>query len=320
MQALQRYLAELASHLPPDPALRQALLAEVEDHLQSRAAALQAQGLGEEESMRRATEQFGDARQVGEALARVHRRGTWRQALAGGLPHALAGLTAGLPVLLASLGVSLLGWARPLYAAFGVLVVAILAIWGRRRVLWACSWAGYGLLFVLGVAVMPFLNAARYQAWLGPAALVLWMLLAALVYLWLAQRDRLGAVLAALALVPVWWTILLLDEVAPAIAAPLVAAAGLLTALASGAAIRLGDERRGITLLAAANALIALPVTYVAIFHGQYPALLPGFGGRITAASASVSAAVYLTLSTILLLGPLWFHAALSRLFWRRAV
>lgn len=314
MEALNRYLAELAARLPRDPALREAVLAEVADHLHERAAAWQAQGLSEKEGMRRAIAQFGPPAEVGEALARVHCGGSWRAALAGALPHLLAGLTVALPTLLLAFGGAYLAdWSRPLQFAFGVLVVGVLALWGRRRVLWACSWVGYGLLLVLGVAVMPLLNAARYQLWLGPAALLLWMLMATLVYLWLAQRDRLGAVLAALALVPMWWTLLSLDEVAPSISAPIVAATALLTALATAAAIRLGDERRGALLLVAANALIALPVSYVAIFHSPYPALLVGFGGHINVASVAASTAANLALSTVLLLGPLWFHSLADR-------
>ena len=298
MEALNRYLAELATHLPRDPALREAVLAEVEGHLRERALAWQAQGLGEEESMRRAIEQFGDADEVGEALARVHRGGTWRQALAGGLPHLLAGLAATLPALplawggayLARLGSPLLANWPPLEVAFGVLVIAVLAVWGRRPRLWTCSWVGYGLLLALGLT-MTGLSAG----WFGPGlghqlvAAMLWLVVASLVYLWLARRDRLGAVLAALALVPLLWTALMLDEVQPPLASYLFLATALLTALATAAAIRLGDERRGIALLAAANAVIALPVTSVAIFCSEYPAILAGFGGRITPASVTVS-------------------------------
>ncbi len=41
-----------------------------------------------------------------------------------------------------------------------------------------------------------------------------------------------------------------------------------------------------------------------------YPAILVGFGGRLTFTSVGMSTGTMLAASTVLLLGPLWFSAA----------
>lgn len=300
MEALNRYLDDLAAHLPRDRALREAVLAEVQDHLRSRAAAWQAQGLSEAEAMQRAVEQFGPADEVGEALARVHRGGTRRQALVGAAPHLLLAAAEGLPALpMAFGGLYLSGVHNLLLMAFGLSVIVVLAVWGRRRRLWVAPWIGYGLAVALSLATIFWRESG----------LLLWLPLPGLVYFWLAYRDRLAGVLAAVPLVPVALTMLALDEVQPPLTSALMLATGLLAALATGVAIRAGDERRGILLLAAVNALVVLPANWAAIFHGQFRMVWIGFQNRITPASVTVSTAGYLVVSTMMLLGPLFCRA-----------
>ncbi|MDY7041472.1 MAG: permease prefix domain 1-containing protein [Chloroflexota bacterium] len=93
MSSLNPYLAKLESclgGLPPNA--RQAVMEELRDHLEDRAAALQAGGLEEEASMSEAVERFGQAREVGAALRDVHGRGSWAEALAGMIPFLVIGL------------------------------------------------------------------------------------------------------------------------------------------------------------------------------------------------------------------------------------
>lgn len=312
MEALSHYLDELSTHLPRDERLRGEILAEVADHLRQRAAAWRSQGLSEEESARRAVDRFGPPGEVGEALARVHRGGSWPEAVAGGLPHLLAGLTLGLPALALAFGGPYLGHLRrPLEWALGAAVVAVLALWGRRRSLWVHPWIGYGLLLALGLAMtaadrLGLLSGPGYH---GVGGALVWLVPAGLTYLWLAGRDRLGAVLAAAPIATMLGTLLFLDEVIAARCAPLVVAIGLALALATAAAIRLGDERRGLLLVVAAHAIVGIPVQYQAIYLSPYPAILVCFAPQPTPLTATVSAAVALALSTLLLVGPLWFHA-----------
>ncbi len=331
MDTLSRYLDDLAARLPREPRLREEVLAEVEVHLRARARALAQQGLDEEASMRQAVEQFGPAEEVGEALARVHRGGTWREGLAGGLIHLLAGLVASLPVLPWYYGGPWLGgWKLPLDLAFGVAVSAVSVGWGRRR-RWAASWVGYGLLLAFGLA-MAAARALAQAIWplVAPhpdmgldltiptlAAFLAWVPLAAFAYLRLTQRDRLSGVLAAMALVPFYWSVLMLDEVASPAQYLLILAVGLVSALATAVAIRVGEERQAVLALLGGNLVALLPVCYAAIYVTAYPAVLISLGGLLSPASAIASIAVYVAISTVLLLGPLWFQAGTDRLLKR---
>ncbi|MDI7274934.1 MAG: permease prefix domain 1-containing protein [Anaerolineae bacterium] len=333
MDTLSRYLDDLAARLPREPRLREEILAEVEAHLRARARALAQQSLDEEASMRQAVERFGPAEEIGEALAQVHRGGTWREGLAGGLVHLLAGLVVSLPVLPWYYGGPWLGgWRLPLEIAFGVVVAAVSIAWGRRR-RWAASWVGYGLLLAFGLGMAAAQTLAR-AIWplVAPhpdmgldltvptlAAFLVWVPLAAFAYLRLTERDRLSGVLAAMALVPFYWSVLMLDEVVSPPRYLLVLAVAVMAALATTVAIRLGDERRGLPALVAGNLIATLPVYHAAIYATAYPAVLLSVGGLLSAASVIASIAAYVAISTVLLLGPLWFRAGIERLWGRGA-
>ncbi|TEU15462.1 MAG: hypothetical protein E3J21_13145 [Anaerolineales bacterium] len=93
MSSLKSYLAKLEAclgGLPPNA--QQAVLEELREHLEDRAAALQADGLGKEASMSEAIERFGEAREVGAALREVHGPSSWGETLAGMLPFLVFGL------------------------------------------------------------------------------------------------------------------------------------------------------------------------------------------------------------------------------------
>jgi hypothetical protein len=150
------------------------------------------------------------------------------------------------------------------------------------------------------------------------AAFAAWLPLAAFTYLRLTERDRLSGVLAAMALVPFYWSVLMLDEVTSPPRYLLVLAVAVVAALATAVAIRLGDERRGIPALVAGNLIATLPVYHAAIYATAYPAALVSAGGLLSPVSVIASIAAYVAVSTVLLLGPLWFQAGADRL-WRRA-
>jgi hypothetical protein len=90
MSSLKFYLAKLEaclSGLPPNA--QQDVMEELRGHLEDRAAALQADGLGKEASMSEAIERFGEAREIGTALRDVHGPSSWAETLAGMVPFLL---------------------------------------------------------------------------------------------------------------------------------------------------------------------------------------------------------------------------------------
>jgi hypothetical protein len=87
---LERYLAEVASQLSVDPTTERKILREIRAHLEEAAAELQETGLGGAESWALARERFGEAREVGRMLGRLHSESANQAVLAAFLPVALA--------------------------------------------------------------------------------------------------------------------------------------------------------------------------------------------------------------------------------------
>ena len=87
---LNRYLSTVASQLNVDPTTEREILEEVEAHLEEAIMELQESGLGPEESVRVALDNFGEAREVGRMLGRLHGDSAQQAVLAAFLPVALA--------------------------------------------------------------------------------------------------------------------------------------------------------------------------------------------------------------------------------------
>ena len=87
---LERYLAEVASQLSVDPTSERAILWEIRSHLEDAVAELREHGLGEEQSWALAVEHFGESREVGRMLGRLHSESANQAVLAAFLPVALA--------------------------------------------------------------------------------------------------------------------------------------------------------------------------------------------------------------------------------------
>jgi len=317
MSSLNQYVLELQASLGHlDAETRREIIGEVRDHLEDKARCLQLRGLPKEDSMSRAIEEFGQAQEVGLELRRVHGRGTWGEALLAALPHLLFVLAMSISGLWSNYlmpGQRLPG--RVFDLAFVVLCLAVTAYaWCRRWPRWSAPWLGYALV----VLYFP-LSTTTLPGPLHTAAFLAWLIGCAGVFFWLADRDWTTACLAAFSWVPMFWSLLALDEVHPRVEGPLMVAAGVVAALAVIAFIRGRRSWERVGALLAANLAIVVPVSWVSIFcsnyPGFYPALLVWFP-QPTPPAVAASLAFYVAVSSALLLGPWWFHALGTRA-WR---
>ncbi len=87
---LERYLSEIADQLNVDPTTEREIVREIRGHLEEAAFELHEQGLGEVESLSLAMDEFGEAREVGRMLGKLHSDSANQAVLAAFLPVALA--------------------------------------------------------------------------------------------------------------------------------------------------------------------------------------------------------------------------------------
>ncbi|MDH4209183.1 MAG: permease prefix domain 1-containing protein [Anaerolineae bacterium] len=87
---LERYLSEIASQLNVDPGQGREILNEIRSHLTEAVAEGLAEGLGPEDSLALAIEEFGEAREIGRMLGRRHSDSANQAVLAAFLPVCLA--------------------------------------------------------------------------------------------------------------------------------------------------------------------------------------------------------------------------------------
>ncbi len=87
---LESYLAEVGSQLNVDPTTEREILREIRAHLEEATAELQEGGLGGDESLALAMHNFGESREVGRMLGRLHSDSAKQAVLAAFLPVALA--------------------------------------------------------------------------------------------------------------------------------------------------------------------------------------------------------------------------------------
>ncbi len=264
--------------------------------------------------MEKAIEALGDPTEMGRELKQVHGRGTWGEALLAALPHLLFVLAMSISGLWSNYlmpGQRLPG--RVFDLAFVVLCLAVTAYaWWRRWPRWSAPWLGYTMV------VFYFLIIITLPGPLHTAAFLVWLTSCAVVFFWLADRDWTTACLAAFSWVPMFWSLLWLDEVYVWVEGPLMVAAGVVAALAVIAFVRgrRSWERMGVLL--AANLAIVVSVSWVSIFYSDYPGILVWFPPQPMPLSVAVSLAFCVVVSSALLVGPWWFHA-LGRLAWRLA-
>lgn len=176
MPSLNSYLAELQSRLgglPPNT--RQAVMEELRDHLEDRAAALRAGGLEKEASMSEAIERFGEAKEIGAALRDVHGRSSWAETLAGVVPFLVFGLGMTLyEILPRRLVVGPIGfWCYVALYVIGVIGLGVGWVKGFPR--WSYPYAGL-VLFIRGW----WSDRDNLSGWffIGPASTILfWVMM-----------------------------------------------------------------------------------------------------------------------------------------------
>ena len=194
----------------------------------------------------------------------------WWQAVLAGLPHLLYPVSIEIPTLvrvLTSGSVNL----NFLHNTFWVLVVVALVFgWRRKWPRWSASWVGYGLVLAFGILI----DTAQtyYGALLENVAVLIWLVLTAAVFFWMAKRDWLSGLLVVLPVAPMFSTFISLDGVKGTVPEALYfIAVGLLMMLVVMAIVRSGNLRVGVLLVLAAFVVISLPLTYATTYHSNRP-------------------------------------------------
>jgi hypothetical protein len=190
MLSLNSYLAKVEAclgGLPPNA--QQAVMEELRDHLEDRAAALRAAGLGKKASMSEAIERFGEARDVGTALRDVHGRSSWGEALAGMMPFLVFGLGMIIyEILPRDLVAGPIGfWCYLVLYIIGVIGLSIGWVKGFPR--WSYLYAGL-VLFIKGW----WGDRDNLSGWLsiGPASTLLFWVMVGIVLLVTRSLRPLG--------------------------------------------------------------------------------------------------------------------------------
>jgi len=194
----------------------------------------------------------------------------WWQAVLAGLPHLLYPLSIEIPTLvrvLTSGSVNL----NFLHNTFWVLVVVALVFgWRSKWLRWSASWVGYGLVMAFGFLI----NTAQtyYGALLENVAVLIWLVLTAAIFFWMAKRDWLSGLLVVLPVTHMFFTFLGLDGVKGTVPEGLYfMAVGLLMMLVVIVIVRTGNLKVGVLLVLLAFVVIHLPVSYATTYYSNVP-------------------------------------------------
>ena len=229
----------------------------------------------------------------------------WWQAVLAGLPHLLYPLSIEIPtlvrVLLASGTVSLYF----LHNSFWVLVVAALVFgWRLKWPRWSASWVGYGLVLAFGILI----DTAQtyYGALLENVAVLIWLVLTAAIFFWMARRDWISGLLVVLPVTHMFFTLLGLDGVKGTVPEGLYfMAVGLLMMLVVMAIVRTGNLRAGVWLVLLAFVVIHIPVSYATTYYSNVP-----FQAAYEPTTSDMVRTSFVgALVLIIFTAPLWFLA-----------
>ena len=83
------YLHALARRLHLDPAEKDEIIQELEEHLEDKAAELENQGVDHDTAVARAVQEMGTPNTVARGMYEVHSPGVWRDVLLSTIPHLL---------------------------------------------------------------------------------------------------------------------------------------------------------------------------------------------------------------------------------------
>jgi len=189
--------------------------------------------------------------------------GSWYAAILAGLPHLLVGLLSGWSSLLTRS----IDPEQRFSTIFGIglailVVVLLISAWRRGWPLWSASWFLYGtwiVLIILG-QVIEKLNLEEYWRYTN-ATFFSWLIFCIIGYFSLSLKSKLHALLAIVFLFP-FIGLAMLEFIPDDIEGWLAIALGLLTALASGAIVRIGDFRTALGLVLSVNITAGLALAY----------------------------------------------------------
>jgi hypothetical protein len=180
---LDEYLSEIASQLSVEPAKEREILREIRAHLEEALSELQEGGLDRQESLAQAIANFGEAREVGRMLGRLHNNPDWVQVGLAILPGLTAlGISIGVPWSL--FGTS---FARTLAQGGLITVCTVLIVAGlvRERQIAVWSFPAWGiilfplsgiLLFISWWVHLPFIDEASPVWHTGPLIVLVGLL------------------------------------------------------------------------------------------------------------------------------------------------
>ena len=262
--ALSQYLNSIRDNLRLDLSTEQAVISELETHIEDSLEELKEAGLSEEEAASTCMGLLGSAKVVARRMYEAHSQGSWQQALLASMPHLLFGL---LFVLNWWRGI---GW---LLVMLALVLAAAIYGWWHGKPTWLFPWMGYSLLPVVGAGLLLLYLPAGWS-WLAIllyVPLALWFLYSVIVQT--IKRDWLYS---SLMLFPVpiiigWLVVVELEGRFPEFSAqrlyelaPWIGLSFLALAASVAAFIRLRQRWLKIAILAISGLLTLAMVAYYA--------------------------------------------------------
>jgi hypothetical protein len=176
---LDKYLSEIASQLNVDPGEEREILQEIRAHLEDAVSELQERGVSRQDSFALATDDFGDSRDVGRMLARLHNDPDWMKVALAIVPGLFAiCASSGLfkEVFGASIGHAL---HENGLMALCVLLIGAGLILERRLAVWTFPALGILLISVWRWIPPPLLDHTS-PFWQGASPVLIFAVLAAI--------------------------------------------------------------------------------------------------------------------------------------------
>lgn len=193
--------------------------------------------------------------------------GSWPFAILAGSPHLLYAIGLYLPVIAGEFSDRLFFSPAGGLTFWSLVTLALLLAWKHGWPRWSHSWIGYGLVFILHQ-----LNGLFPS---GPLALMMvftWLALVMITLLWLARRDWLGSLLAALPLTPMWIWRVSMEGIGSGISESILyISIGMLVTLAVIAIVRVGRWQTAVWLILAVILAAGLPISYGTALFDDLP-------------------------------------------------
>ena len=236
---------------------------------------------------------------------------SWGEAVLGGLPHLLTGLVVGLPLLLATAGLSNQGSTLVSFLMKGLSVVYFLAILGSFSLAWRQGWPrwvaswylywGLAPLMAFGALINRWETGNTWEKINALLSQVIIPLVIAYLLYRITRYDRIRGLLAAIPLMMAVWTIYL-EFVPDGPEGVTWVGSWVLAGLAAVGVLRLNRLDAGLALVLGMTVLVGLPYAYLGIYMGG---ALPFSEPGPSLAAVFKNYVPILAISASLVLGPL---------------